>query len=560
MLAFPDAHGEGRRAQRRLPPPLRPRRAVRADGLVPAVRHHPRRRAHVRAVAAPRHHLRAVHAGPAVGAQGGDGRRRARGVLRAHADRAHGDGVERRAGAHPVERGVRRARQCAGRISSRRSSPPGSPACSPASRSPTAPTWCSPSAWCSAGWCGRGATCGPPVLVGIVVGLVPMAVHLAIAGPGPAWTGHVRRPGRPPAGRARAAPPAVVVAPRRRAAGDRRDRAAVVAVPPPRRLERPVPVVPRDARRHRRLPRVRRVAAPLAIARRAPPPCSWWRSCRLGILPQALQRPDSTHLTWVTCVSWPFAVVVVAEVVRFVRPQARPQRGLALGAAVAVVLTFTFTSLFTFRYYLLHTRVSLGRVPHAFEVSRGDRHFYFGSGRAALAVAGRHRRSRPAGRARRPPVRRAAGPAPHLVQRHDVLLDVPGDDPGDVLHGDGSRPRQRPRLAPRRRPAVGRLRHPHVVLGRLARTEQRRWTSGPTCPTRSSPATSASGTATRRASSASTTAAGEASSGVHSSRTRFRQASACTIWRVDPRRSDRRASASARHAPPQRAPGGGAAR
>ena len=106
---------------------------------------------------------------------------------------------------------------------------------------------------------------------------------------------------------------------------------------------------------------------------------------RVGLLPQAVQRPDSTHLTWVTCVSWPFAVVVVAEVVRFVRPHARPQRGLALGVAVAVVLTFAFTSLFTFRYYLLHSRVSLGLVPHAYEVSHGDRQFYFGSGRAVLA-------------------------------------------------------------------------------------------------------------------------------------------------------------------------------
>ena len=27
--------------------------------------------------------------------------------------------------------------------------------------------------------------------------------------------------------------------------------------------------------------------------------------------PQPLQRPDSAHLNWVTCVSWPFAVVAV---------------------------------------------------------------------------------------------------------------------------------------------------------------------------------------------------------------------------------------------------------
>ena len=53
----------------------------------------------------------------------------------------------------------------------------------------------------------------------------------------------------------------------------------------------------------------------------------------VGILPQALQRPDSTHLTWVTCVSWPFAVVAVADVVQRRRPRATMRRAVAAGAA-----------------------------------------------------------------------------------------------------------------------------------------------------------------------------------------------------------------------------------
>src|SRR6478735_6720211 len=223
-----------------------------------------------------------------------------------------------------------------------------------------------------------------PVVTGIVIGLVPMAVHLAIAGFEPAWTGmfvdpvvHLR------AGRELPRPPSWSHL-------DGALQAIAETEPPWWRL----PHLPASnalylwflamvvgtvaflgfALFRRRSDRSARTAALLVVA-----------LVSVGILPQALQRPDSTHLTWVTCVSWPFAVVVVAEVVRFVRPQARPQRGLALGAAVAVVLTFAFTSLFTFRYYLLHSRVSLGLVPHAFEVSRDDRHFYFGSGRAALA-------------------------------------------------------------------------------------------------------------------------------------------------------------------------------
>ena len=105
----------------------------------------------------------------------------------------------------------------------------------------------------------------------------------------------------------------------------------------------------------------------------------------VGILPQALQRPDSTHLTWVTCVSWPFAVVAVADVVQRRWPRATMRRAVAVGAAFTLVLTYVLTSLFTFRYYVLHTRAGYGWVPATFEINRDGRNFYFGAPRAALA-------------------------------------------------------------------------------------------------------------------------------------------------------------------------------
>jgi hypothetical protein len=107
----------------------------------------------------------------------------------------------------------------------------------------------------------------------------------------------------------------------------------------------------------------------------------------VGILPQALQRPDSAHLSWVTCISWPFAVVAVMEVLRRWKPTIDRRAALAAGTAVAFAITFVFTSLFTFRYYLLHTRVGLGQVPSAFPVERGDRRFYLGAYDAYLAVS-----------------------------------------------------------------------------------------------------------------------------------------------------------------------------
>jgi hypothetical protein len=106
----------------------------------------------------------------------------------------------------------------------------------------------------------------------------------------------------------------------------------------------------------------------------------------VGILPQALQRPDSAHLLWVTCVSLPFLIPATIELVRRWRPRITMRRAVTAGGAVALAITFCVTAMFTFRYYLLHTRVGLGQVPSAFKVQRGDRYFYLGDLRAYEGV------------------------------------------------------------------------------------------------------------------------------------------------------------------------------
>ena len=331
MLAFPERMAKGDVPNVDFLHLYGPGVAVRADGLVPAC-------------SAPRstaertfgllqhlaHHLRAVRVGPAMGAHGGDGGRRARGVLRAHADRAHGDGVERRAGPDPVERRVRRPRQCAGRI--RRAALVAAGVAG--GLAGLALTYrpdlvARRRRWCSAGWCGRTAACGAPVLRRrSSSGWCRCAVHLAIAGLGPAWTGMFVDPVVPSPGRARAPAPAVVVAPRRRAAGDRRDRASVVAAPPPRRRRTrcscgssrwsSAPWPSWGSRSWRR--RSRSVGARRRAARGG-------AGIGRASSPRRCSGPDSTHLTWVTCVSWPFAVVVVAEVVRVRAPAGAPAAG-----------------------------------------------------------------------------------------------------------------------------------------------------------------------------------------------------------------------------------------
>ncbi|MBK8333488.1 MAG: hypothetical protein IPL07_14215, partial [Acidimicrobiaceae bacterium] len=59
----------------------------------------------------------------------------------------------------------------------------------------------------------------------------------------------------------------------------------------------------------------------------------------------------------------------------------RPSPGapwLVAGAAIAAVM-LVVNPFFTYRYYLLQSRVAVGNKPGGFEVARGDRRFYFGN-------------------------------------------------------------------------------------------------------------------------------------------------------------------------------------
>jgi hypothetical protein len=106
----------------------------------------------------------------------------------------------------------------------------------------------------------------------------------------------------------------------------------------------------------------------------------------LGILPQAMQRPDSTHLAWVAMVSWPLLVAVITHVVR-ARLAPRPSRApsvVGLGAVLALMLVVA--PFYTFRYYALHTRVAIGDLPLPFLVERDGRKFWFGNPEVARAL------------------------------------------------------------------------------------------------------------------------------------------------------------------------------
>ncbi|MEJ7585250.1 MAG: hypothetical protein WKF43_14485 [Acidimicrobiales bacterium] len=138
------------------------------------------------------------------------------------------------------------------------------------------------------------------------------------------------------------------------------------------------------------------VAAPLIVAagvlaRRRDPASHRGRvllvvgAFAVGLLPQALQRPDTTHFAWVSCVSLGFLPVALLELgagpLRRLRPSGR---GMITGGIVALLLVVAIPH-FTFRAYADLSQQSLGRNVFGVPMQRNGRTFYYGSQDAAVA-------------------------------------------------------------------------------------------------------------------------------------------------------------------------------
>ncbi len=106
----------------------------------------------------------------------------------------------------------------------------------------------------------------------------------------------------------------------------------------------------------------------------------------VGLLPQAVQRPDTTHFAWVSCVSLGFLPVAIMELSRSPLRRLPPGwRGVVAGGVVAGLLVVAIPH-FTFRPYVDLTQQSLGRNRFGFPMSRDGRNFYYGSPEAATAA------------------------------------------------------------------------------------------------------------------------------------------------------------------------------
>ena len=105
----------------------------------------------------------------------------------------------------------------------------------------------------------------------------------------------------------------------------------------------------------------------------------------LGMLPQAFQRPDSTHLAWGSAVTFAVLPLVVYEWTAIVRPAWKPVRKETVVAVLVAATLFVVCPFYTYRTYLLSTRISLGNKQGGFEVSRDGRRFYWGNHDVATA-------------------------------------------------------------------------------------------------------------------------------------------------------------------------------
>jgi hypothetical protein len=106
----------------------------------------------------------------------------------------------------------------------------------------------------------------------------------------------------------------------------------------------------------------------------------------IGLLPQALQRPDSTHLAWVGAVPLGLLPVAVSELLRASRPSLRQPTRLLIAAATPSILLLALVPHFTFGPYADMVLQTFDRHREVYVMHNDGRSFYYGRHDAADAV------------------------------------------------------------------------------------------------------------------------------------------------------------------------------
>ena len=104
-----------------------------------------------------------------------------------------------------------------------------------------------------------------------------------------------------------------------------------------------------------------------------------------GILPQALQRADSTHLAWVSCVTFAFLPAALVELAP-ARWRRVPWRATIPAAAVPALILLVAIPHFPLRYYGEAVAQTFGHRRNAASMERGDRIFRYARADAVEAV------------------------------------------------------------------------------------------------------------------------------------------------------------------------------
>jgi len=109
----------------------------------------------------------------------------------------------------------------------------------------------------------------------------------------------------------------------------------------------------------------------------------------VGVLPQALQRPDSAHFLWVSCISWPLLIPAVSDLVARRVPRSTPLLRRTVGAGGLLALLVLVLPFYTVRTWTDLAVRSITADLDVLEVRRDDRNFYLGDlrpWRAAVEV------------------------------------------------------------------------------------------------------------------------------------------------------------------------------
>ena len=99
----------------------------------------------------------------------------------------------------------------------------------------------------------------------------------------------------------------------------------------------------------------------------------------VGLVPQALQRPDPTHLAWVACVGMAFVPVAVVELIQGRRPDwGRRRLAFWVGAVYLVGLALVIPN-YTLRSYADFTAQTFGEHVDSHPMRNAGRTFYNGN-------------------------------------------------------------------------------------------------------------------------------------------------------------------------------------